>query len=397
MKPIDPAMSLEWPLMKDNVTRDDLQAMIEYLGQPEPRLTHGPKVREFEDQWAQWVGTRESVMVNSGSSANELTLMAIRHLHGPGEVIMSPLGWVSDVAAVLHAGLTPRFVDIDPVTLSLCVPATLDAIGPQTRAVLLVHILGLNGLSQELLAGVSEANVPLVEDVCESHGATFEGRRCGTFGLASNFSFYFAHHLTTIEGGSINTDDSDFADAVRVLRSHGMLRESRDESKKRSVTAEYPDLNPDFIFMKPAHNYRPTELNAVLGLSQLPRLDSNVDLRRRNFEVFMAGLDADRFQTDYDTQESSNYAFITVLRNQDWELRDRVEATLRREGIEFRRGLSGGGSQIRQPYLRQLMPEIDPLAFPHIEHVHHFGWYIGNYPELPESDVERLCGILNGV
>ena len=396
MTPSEPAMSLEWPLMRDNVTRKDLQALIDYLGQPEPRLTHGPMVREFEEQWAQWVGTRESVMVNSGSSANELTLMAIRHLYGPGEVIMSPLGWVSDVAAVLHAGLTPRFVDIDPITLSLSVPATLDAIGSKTRAAVLVHILGLNGFSEELLRGLTEANVPLVEDVCESHGATFGGRRCGTFGLASNFSFYFAHHMTTIEGGAINTDDSDFADAVRVLRSHGMLRESRDESKRRSVTAAYPDLNPDFIFMQPAHNFRPTELNAVLGLSQLPRLDANIKLRQRNFKVFMSGLDGERFRTDYDTDESSNYAFITVLRDQDWELRDRVEARLRREGIEFRRGLSGGGSQIRQPYLRQMMPELDPLAFPHTDHVHHFGWYIGNYPELPESDVERLCEILNG-
>ena len=389
--------TLNWPLMRDNVTRGDLQALIDYLGQPEPRLTHGAQVREFEAEWAKWVGTHESVMVNSGSSANELTLMALQQMHGPGEVILSPLGWVSDVAAVLHAGLTPRFVDIDPVTLSLSVPETLNALGPKTRAAVLVHILGLNGLTPELIDGVATAGVPLIEDVCESHGATFQGRRCGTFGLASNFSFYFAHHMTTIEGGSINTDDPDFADAIRMLRSHGMLRESRDAAKRSRVTSAYPDLNPDFIFVEPAHNFRPTELNAVLGLAQLPRLDENIELRRRNFRAFMGGLDQTRFRTQYDTIQSSNYAFITVLQNPDWGLRDRVEQRLRAEGIEFRRGLSGGGSQIRQPYLRKLMPELDPLDFPNAEHVHHFGWYIGNYPELPLHDVARLCDILNEV
>lgn len=371
--------------------------MIEYLGAPEPRLTHGAKVREFERQWAEWVGTAESVMVNSGSSANELTLMAIRQMYGAGEVVMSPLGWVSDVAAVLHAGLTPRFVDIDPVTLSLSVPSTLDAIGPNTRAVLLVHILGLNGLTWQLLDDLSALSVPLIEDVCESHGATLGGKRCGSFGLASNFSFYFAHHLTTIEGGSVNTNDPDFADTIRILRSHGMLRESTDEVKKRRTVESHPDLNPDFIFLQAAHNFRPTELNAVLGLSQLPRLDENVARRKRNFRAFMHGLSPDRFMTHYDTSESSNYALIVVLRDQDWDLRDRIEMQLRREGIEFRRGLSGGGSQVRQPYLKRLFPELDPSAFPHTDHVHHFGWYIGNYPELGLEDVERLCDLLNGV
>jgi CDP-6-deoxy-D-xylo-4-hexulose-3-dehydrase len=392
----DAPEALQWPLMKDNVSRPDLQALIDYLSQPEPRLTHGPKVREFEDAWAQWVGTQESVMVNSGSSANELTLMALRHMYGDGEVIMSPLGWVSDVAAVLHAGLTPRFVDIDPVTLSLSVPQTLDAIGSDTRAVLLVHILGLNGLTEQLLSGIQSSDTPLIEDVCESHGAVFGDKRCGTFGLASNFSFYFAHHMTTIEGGAVNTDDPEFADVVRVLRSHGMLRESRSASKRQRITNEHPDLNPDFIFLRAAHNYRPTELNAVLGLSQLPRLDDNVSLRKRNFQTFMAGLDGERFRTEFDTIESSNYAFITVLQEPDWALRDRIESTLRRNGIEFRRGLSGGGSQIRQPYLRDVLPGLDPNDYPNAEHVHHFGWYIGNYPELELSEVNRLCDILNG-
>jgi len=290
-------------------------------------------------------------------------------MYGPGEVIMSPLGWVSDVAAVLHAGLTPKFVDIDPKTLSLDVAATLDAVDENTRAVLLVHILGLNGLTSNLLAGLSRSGIPLIEDVCESHGAKFGGQRCGSFGLASNFSFYFAHHLTTIEGGSVNTNNAELADTVRVLRSHGMLRESRDRAKQEFISKMHPDLNPDFIFMYAAHNFRSTEINAVMGLTQLARLDSNIRQRRANFEQFMQGLSPELFVTDFDTDESSNYALITVLKEADIALRDRIEARLRLEGIEFRRGLSGGGSQIRQPYMRQLMPHLDPKDFPNTEHV----------------------------
>lgn len=384
-----------WPLMTNNVHQEDLEAIKTYLSGPDPRLTNGPMVREFEERWAEWVGTEECVMVNSGSAANELTLLAVRHMYGPGEVIMSPLGWVSDVAAVLHAGLTPKFVDIDPKTLSLDVAATLGAVDENTRAVLLVHILGLNGLTSDLLAGLSRSGIPLIEDVCESHGATFGGQRCGSFGLASNFSFYFAHHLTTIEGGSVNTNNAELADTVRVLRSHGMLRESRDRAKQRRISQTHPDLNPDFIFMYAAHNFRSTEINAVMGLTQLARLDSNIRQRRANFEQFMQGLSPELFVTDFDTDESSNYALITVLKEADIALRDRIEARLRLEGIEFRRGLSGGGSQIRQPYMQSLMPHLNPLDYPNAEHVHHFGWYVGNFPGLKTSEVSRLCNTLN--
>ena len=224
---LDNPQGFTWPLMHDNVTRADLDDLITYLSQDDPRLTHGPKVRQFEEAWAEWVGTRYSVMVNSGSSANDLTMMAIRELFGPGEVILSPLGWVSDVAAVIHAGLEPVFVDIDPVTLGPDSRQVIDHLTAATRAVLLVHVLGLNALMDSLIDACREASVPIIEDVCESHGALHAGKRCGSVGFASNFSFYYAHHLTTIEGGMVCTNDEEFADTIRMLRSHGLVRESR--------------------------------------------------------------------------------------------------------------------------------------------------------------------------
>lgn len=384
-----------WPLMHNNVSRQDLDSLILYLTGANPRLTHGPQVQEFEREWAQWVGTSEAVMVNSGSSANDLTLLALREMCGDGEVILSPLGWVSDVAAILHAGLRPVFVDIDPITLGPASDQVLDRLSSQTRATLIVHVLGLNALTPELVQGCHRAGVPVIEDVCESHGALFEGARCGSVGYASNFSFYFAHHMTTIEGGAICTSDPEFADVVRMLRSHGLVRESRSEKKKAAFQEAFPDLNSEFIFAHAAHNNRPTELNGVLGRSQLRRLDANIEIRKRNFRRFMAQLDPTKYKIHFDVDSSSNYAFIVVLQEPDWGLRDKVEIALRHSGIEYRRGLSGGGSQLRQPYLQPYLNDVSPTDFPNVEHIHNFGWYIGNHPGVSGSDVDRLCELLN--
>jgi len=389
--------TFSWPLMHDNVSRKDLDSLISYLSGEDPRLTHGPQVQEFEREWADWVGTSEAVMVNSGSSANDLTLLALREIYGGGEVILSPLGWVSDVAAILHAGLHPVFVDIDPITLGPASDQVLDRLSDETRAALIVHILGLTALTPELVEGCQAAGVPIVEDVCESHGALFEGKRCGSIGYASNFSFYFAHHLTTIEGGAVCTNDAEFADVVRMLRSHGLVRESRSEKRRTAFQEDFPDLNSEFIFAHAAHNNRPTELNGVLGRSQLPRLDANIEIRKRNFSRFMAQLDPAKYRNHYDVKSSSNYAFIVVLQEPDWDLRNKVEETLRTGGIEFRRGLSGGGNQLRQPYLQRYLNGTSPTDFPNVDHVHHFGWYVGNHPGIAESEVDRLCEILNGV
>lgn len=389
--------TFSWPLMHDNVSRQDLDSLISYLSGDNPRLTHGPQVQEFEREWADWVGTSEAVMVNSGSSANDLTMLALREMYGGGEVILSPLGWVSDVAAILHAGLRPVFVDIDPITLGPATDQVLDKLSDETRAALIVHILGLNALTPDLVEGCGAAGVPIVEDVCESHGALFEGKRCGSIGHVSNFSFYFAHHLTTIEGGAVCTNDAEFADVVRMLRSHGLVRESRSEKKRKAFQEDFPDLNSEFIFAHAAHNNRPTELNGVLGRSQLPRLDANIEIRKRNFSRFMAQLDPAKYKNHYDVESSSNYAFIVVLQEPDWDVRNKVEETLRAGGIEFRRGLSGGGNQLRQPYLQSYLDGISLTDFPNVDHVHHFGWYVGNHPGISEADVDRLCEILNGI
>jgi len=385
---------LDWPLMSNNITRSDLDLLIDFL-EGMPRLTQSGNVEAFEKEWSEWLGVQHSVFVNSGSSANQITMAALKHLRGGGEVIVPTLTWVSDIASVLQNGFTPVFVDIDPKNLCMDAEQILSKLNDNTRAVFMTHVQGFNGLTDKLLTELDQRGIPLIEDVCESHGAEFRGRKLGSFGLASNFSYYFAHHMSTIEGGMVCTDDPDFYQAARMFRSHGMVREASDQQLRAKYTQQHPDLNPDFIFAFPAYNMRSTEINAVIGRNQLKRLDGNNRKRRRNFERFLSNLDPGRYRTDFDLEGSCNYALNLVLRQPDEALRNRVEAALRGANVEFRRGSAGGGNQLRQPYLRGLLADREWENYPHTEHIHFFGYYIGNYPDLEEADIKALCELLN--
>lgn len=389
---------LDWPLMEDNVTADDLAAVREFLSADDlPILTQSKQVQAFERQWSDWLGVKHSVFVNSGSSANLITLAALRWRLGPGEIILPPLTWVSDVAAVLHNGFKPVFVDIDLTTLGLDLNQVLDRITDQTRAVFLTHILGYDALTDEFLAALQDRGVALIEDVCESHGATHGGRKLGSLGLMSNFSFYYAHHMSTIEGGMVCTNDDDYYECLRMLRSHGMVREASNPAIREYYRNTYDDLNPDFIFAQPAYNVRSTEINAVLGQSQLKRLDENNDRRRYNLDLFLDHLDPAKYYVEFRREGSCNYAFTLLLREANDVHRDNVVALLRKLGVEFRRGMSGGGNQLRQPYLREYLPHWDPAEFANVEHVHFYGFYLGNYPTLPEAKILSLCDQLNAL
>ena len=387
---------MKFPLMRNNILRQDLDAVIEHLKQDDPMLTHGANVRAFEEEWSNWLGVRYSVFVNSGASANLLTLAAlkIRHPEG-GEVIVPPLGWVSDIAAVLQNGFTPVFADINPRTLAMDTTQILNKVSEKTRAVLLVHAQGFDGLSDELLAELERRGIPLLEDVCESHGATHNGQRLGSFGWASNFSFYYAHHMSTIEGGMVCTNDPVLYQQIRILRSHGMVREASDPAIRSAYQSDNPELNPDFIFAYSAYNVRNTEIGGILGRSQLKRLDANVVRRTENLHRFLSRIDASKYRTDFELAGSSNYAFNLILREPDNGLVERVMAQMRAGGIEFRRGSAGGGNQIRQPYLRGIVPDGHHRDFPETEHVHFYGFYLGNFPDLRDEEIDAICSILN--
>lgn len=387
---------LNWPLMADNIERTDVECLQNFLERSN-QFTQAGQVREFEQQWSRWLGVKYSLFVNSGSSANLITMVALSQLFGTGEVIVPAVTWSSDISSVYFAGLTPVFVDVNPNNLALDLEHIKRQITSKTKAVFLTHLLGFNGLTNELLDFIKEKKLILIEDVCESHGATHDGLKLGTFGLASNFSFYYAHHMSTIEGGMICTDDEDFYNHVRMLRSHGLLREASCEEYKKRKKAEYPSLNEQFIFTFPAFNVRNTELNAVLGISQLQKLDGNIEQRQLNCNIFYEHLNAHKFRCDFNFEGCSNYAFVLALARPDERLFNRVRALLNEQKVEYRVGLSGGGNQVRQPYVTKLYPQLNPLNFPQSEHLHFYSLYLGNYPGLEKEKIINLCTKLNAL
>ena len=218
------------PLMTNNFTQEDLNKAAEFLKKGNI-LTQSKYVEEFEKKWSKWLGIKYSIFVNSGSSANYLTILSLKLMYGEGgEIIVPSLTWISDIVAVVNNGFKPVFVDINLKNLSMNEDQVISKINKKTKAVFITHAQGFNGLSKKLLKFLKEKKILLIEDVCESHGAKFLGKKLGTFGLLSNFSFYYAHHLSTIEGGMICTNNKKIYEMCRILRSHGMLRESGNKS-----------------------------------------------------------------------------------------------------------------------------------------------------------------------
>lgn len=382
--------------MRNNFSREDLDKIIIYLKQEDPILTNSINCNLFEEEWSEWLGTKFSVFVNSGSSANllSMTILKIMHPEG-GEVIVPPLTWVSDISSVIQCGFKPVFADINLSTLCMDTDKICEKINNNTKGVFITHAQGFNGLSDKLLDILKEKNIPLIEDVCESHGATHKGKKLGSFGLMSNFSFYYAHHMSTIEGGMICTDNEEIYENLRMLRSHGMTREIKNEYQKNMNIELYPDLNPNFIFKFPAYNLRNNEIGGILGRSQLTRLDENNFLRKRNFERFLNRINDKIFFNNFKLEGSSNYAFNLLLKSKDEIFMKKLMSNLELNGVEFRRGSAGGGNQLRQPYLKKFIEINEYKKHPNTEHVHFFGMYIGNFPDLSLDEVDEIVDIIN--
>ena len=386
--------SFEHKLMVNNITESDIASLKKFLSHKKI-LTQSKNVSKFEKEWSKWLGVKYSVFVNSGSTANYISIAILKNLNKKREIIVPTLTWVSDISSVLLNNFKPVFVDINLKNLSADENQIIKKINKNTAAVFLTHAQGFNGLSSKLLKHLKKKKIPLIEDVCESHGATFRNRKLGCFGLISNFSFYYAHHLTTIEGGMICTNDSKIYNMARILRSHGMLRESLDKNYINLTKKKYKDLNPDFIFLFPTLNFRSNELSAIIGLNQIKSLNKNNKVRNKNFYLFLKNIDSNKFYTDFDLNGCSNYAFPLILKSKDFSKRNKLEKIMNKFKIEFRRGNAGGGNQLKQPYIKKYIKKYKISDFKNVDHVHSFGYYIGNFPSLKVKKIRRLCEILN--
>ena len=390
----------KWPLINDNITISDRKVLSDFI-LSNKRLTNGKKVIEFENIWSKWLGTKRSVMVNSGTSGNYISIAIVKELLGIGEVIVPPLGWVSDISSVTQLGMTPVFVDVSMDNLSITSENIKNAITDKTKAIVLVHCLGFNAINEEIIKISKEKNILLIEDCCEAHGATFNGQKVGTFGDISIFSFYFGHHITTVEGGMISMNDEKIYELSKLFRSHGMTREVSNETQEEYKN-KYPNLNPLFTFAVAGFNMRSTELNAVLGIEQMNRIDSNVKKRRHNFKLWLDNLDKNKYIVEFDLEGNSNFALPLIMKpnytdrlsiNDDFSgVRDILDLS----GVEYRLGTAGGGNQALQPYLKKYEYRIEG-DLTNVNYVHSNSLYIGNHTDLNDEQIINLCKMLNNV
>ena len=391
-------MKLNHALMDNNFTKSDMDSVVKLVKKKNIILTQSKKVKEFEKKWSKWVGIKYSVFVNSGSSANFITISALKTLNknkNKNEIIVPTLTWVSDINSVIMNGFKPVFVDINLSNLSMNTDQVIKKISKKTLAVFITHAQGFNGLDEKLVSTLKKQKIHLIEDVCESHGATYNKKKLGSYGLISNFSFYYAHHLTTIEGGMACTNDKKIYETLKMLRSHGMIRESGNKQYEKKTIKKNKDLSPKFIFLHPTLNFRNNEIGAVIGINQLKSLDKNNNQRTKNFKLFLELLDGKKYFKSFNLEGNSNYAFPIILQTKDLKIRDYFEKKLKIANIEFRRGNAGGGNQLRQPYIKNIVKNVNLNNFKNVEHVHFFGYYIGNYPSLKNQKIVKITNFLN--
>jgi len=392
-------MKLNHKLMASNFEKSDFKSVIKLVSKKNPILTQGKNVKKFEYLWSKWLGVKYSVFVNSGSSANFLTFACLDIYfknRKKNDVIVPSFTWISDIISLIKNNFNPIFVDIDKKNLSLDLKQVKSKINNKTFGIFITHAQGFNGFNDEILKIAKSKNIHIIEDVCESHGASFKNKKLGTYGLISNFSFYYAHHLSTIEGGMICTNNKNIYHMIRSLRSHGMARELGDLSLEKKYILKNKDLSPKFIFLYPGFNFRNNEIGACIGINQLKRLDIQNKKRASNLSLFLKNLDKKKYWNDFDLDGNSNYAFPLILEKKNIKNRDKLERILKKSGIEFRRGNVGGGNQLRQPYLKKLI-KLNPSKFKVTDHIHFYGYYIGNYPELNKNKILSICKILNNI
>lgn len=362
------------------------------------RFTMGDKVKEFEAAFASHFGSKYAVMVNSGSSANLIALAAaVEHPDldiNPGdEVIVPAVSWATTYYPIHQLGLRLVFVDIDEKTLNIDVEKVKEAITPRTKAIFAVNLLGNPAPLVELTVIAEENNIVLLEDNCESMGASINGKFAGTFGLAGTFSTFFSHHISTMEGGVIVTDDLYMYQAMTSLRAHGWTRELPDENLVFNKTGDkFDDL---FRFVLPGYNVRPLEMSGALGLTQLKKVPSLVAGRQANGKLFQAAFENNpNVQIQQINGESSWFGFSMIFTGVLEGRRKEIVDSLSQAGIECRPIVAGNFA--RNPVVQRLNAEV-PTSLPSADKAHFNGLFVGNHHYPIPSEIELLHATISNL
>jgi CDP-6-deoxy-D-xylo-4-hexulose-3-dehydrase len=377
-------------LINDTINNEDIDRLVAWL-QSYPRLTKGPLTVELENRWSKWLGAEHSIFCNSGSSAILLMLFALieaGYINRKSKVVVPALAWATDLAPVIQLGLEPLLCDVNMDNLSVdlnCLEDLFQKNNPQV--LILVSVLGLVPEMKEITSLCEKYNVILLEDACESLGSKFGNKKLGTFGRMSSFSTYFGHHISTIEGGFVSTDDKKLSDILKSIRSHGWDRDMDEEDqikirKKWNIT----DFNSLYTFYYSGFNLRSTDLQAFIGLGQLDKLNNICERRNENFKLYQKLINNDYWKIkDNDKTFVSNFAYPIIHPN-----RNHIVSALLGQNIEVRPLICGSMGQ--QPFY---VKKYGKFELTNASEVEKNGFYVPNHPDLTEDNIKMITNIVN--
>ena len=385
MKPI------QYHLAEDTIDNQDIDNLIGWL-KTYPRLTKGKVTLEFEAKWSRWLGTQHSVFCNSGSSANLLMYYALL-LSGKlknKKVIVPSVGWVTSVAPAIQFGFEPIMCEADKDTFGLDLEHLESLLQQhQPSTVLMVQVLGVPHKMKELMALKEKYGFYLLEDACAAIGASYRGRKVGTFGDMASFSAYFGHQFSTIEGGLVSTNNKQFNDLLLMLRSHGWSKDL-DPQTHRDYIQKYniDDFHSPFVFFEPGFNVRATDLNAFIGLGQVDKLDWIISRRQENHARYKKHL-GDKLIIQRCDPESTICSISFGALAQNTEQRKSIVAALIENGVETR--IFSAGNLGLHPFWYN---RYGKASFPMADKIHYCGFFLPNNPSLKLEDIDTIANVV---
>ena len=379
-----------WKLMHDNAIREsDRVKMCDFL-MSNAKLTYGQKVKEFEKKWSDWLGVKHSVFVNSGSSSILLSLAAFLYSNKARnkKVIVPGLSWATDISSPMLLGMEPIMCECDEDNLGLNIEHLKQIIKEHDpSSIILVHVLGFPNHMNEIVELCKEHDIRLIEDTCESIGSEYEGKKLGTFGDLSTFSFYFGHHMSTIEGGMISTDDEELYHILLSIRSHGWDRDLP-KSKQIELRKKYNigDFRSLYTFYYPGFNLRATDLQAFIGLEQLKKLDLIVKNRNLNYQKYHEGIKNNEWKINPPKDSFiSNFSYPVITKN----IKVLVEK-LTENNVECRPLICGSINE--HPFWYERYGKQD---LPISKKVHEYGLYLPNNHQMTVEEIDKVINIVN--
>jgi len=376
-------------LVNDTINSEDISELIEWL-KTNPKLTKGNLTVRFEDEWSKWLNRKYSVFLNSGSSANLAmiySLLISKKLKN-NKIILPTVSWVTTVTPAMHFGMEPILCECDKDTLGVDIEYLEDLFKKHNPSILMiVHVLAFPNKMAEIINLCNQYDVILLEDSCESIGSTYNDVKTGNFGLMSSFSFYYGHHMSTIEGGMVSTDNEELYNILLSIRAHGWDRDFNKELQndfrtKNNVT----DFKALYTFYYPGFNLRSTDLQAFIGLNQIKKIDNFSKIRNKNYQIYNSKIKNNFWKIKkLDNCFYSNFAYPIITPNIE-----NLSQELIKNNVECRPLVCG--SIGLQPFWKNYYGQQN---FNFGDIVHNYGLYLPNNQDIKEQEIDFICDIVN--